>query len=64
VLLGRLSATVAALQCVVLTGNLGMPIAAAILAGLTLHEMSVFYRERRGAALSPPPAQLETTRGI
>jgi NAD(P)H-quinone oxidoreductase subunit 5 len=50
--LGRLSATIASVQLLVLSGNLGMLILAWILTSLTLHELLVFYRERRGAVVA------------
>lgn len=64
VFLGQLSATIAAVQFAVLTGNMAVLILAAMLAGLTLHGLSRYYRQRRGAlqpALQPQP---EGTGGI
>lgn len=52
VFLGRLSATIASVQLLVLSGNLGLLVAAWILTSLTLHELLVFYRERRGAVVA------------
>jgi NAD(P)H-quinone oxidoreductase subunit 5 len=50
--LGRLSATIASVQLLVLAGNLGLLILAWILTSLTLHGLLVFYRERRGAVVA------------
>jgi NAD(P)H-quinone oxidoreductase subunit 5 len=49
VFLGRLTATIASVQLLVLSGNLGLLVVAWILTSLALHELLVFYRERRGA---------------
>ena len=64
VFLGRLSATVAAVQFVVLTGNMAVLVLAAMLAGLTLHGLSGYYRERRGALQPTLQAQLDGTGGM
>jgi NAD(P)H-quinone oxidoreductase subunit 5 len=64
VFLGRLSATVAALQFVVLTGNMATLVLAAMLAGLTLHALSRYYRERRVALQPTLQPQPEGTGGI
>jgi NAD(P)H-quinone oxidoreductase subunit 5 len=50
--LGKLSATIASVQLLVLSGNLGMLVVAWVLTSLTLHELLVFYRERRGAVIA------------
>lgn len=47
VFLGWLSATIASVQLLVLSGNLGQLIVAWILTSLSLHRLLVFYRERR-----------------
>jgi NAD(P)H-quinone oxidoreductase subunit 5 len=52
VFLGRLSATIASVQVLVLSGNLGLLVVAWILTSLALHELLVFYRERRGAVVA------------
>jgi NAD(P)H-quinone oxidoreductase subunit 5 len=52
VFLGRLSATIASVQLLALSGNLGILIIAWILTSLTLHGRLVFYRERRGAVVA------------
>jgi NAD(P)H-quinone oxidoreductase subunit 5 len=53
-LLGQLSATVASIQLVVLTGNLAMLVVAAVMAGLTLRGLSTAYRARRGTLPRQP----------
>lgn len=52
VFLGRLAATIASVQMLVLAGNLGLLVLAWILTSLTLHELLVFYRERRAAVIA------------
>jgi NAD(P)H-quinone oxidoreductase subunit 5 len=52
VFLGRLAATIASVQLLVLSGNLGILVVAWILTSLTLHELLVFYKERRGAVIA------------
>jgi NAD(P)H-quinone oxidoreductase subunit 5 len=52
VFLGRLGATIASVQLLVLSGNLGMLVVAWVLTSLTLHQLLVFYRERRGAVVA------------
>lgn len=49
VYLGRLSAMMASLQLFVLTGNLWILIVASVLTILTVHDLRVFHRLRRGA---------------
>ena len=62
--LGRLSATIASVQFLVLTGHLGVLIVASILAGLALHELLVFHRARRGARSISRAPRLGSPRGI
>jgi NAD(P)H-quinone oxidoreductase subunit 5 len=50
--LGKLAATIASVQLLVLAGNLGLLVAAWILTSLALHELLVFYSERRGAVVA------------
>lgn len=64
VFLGRLSATVAAVQFGVLTGNMAVLVLAAMLAGLTLHGLSGYYRERRRALRLTLQPQPDGTGGI
>ena len=52
VFLGRLTATIASVQLLVLSGNLGQLVAAWILTSVSLHQLLVFYRERRGAVVA------------
>jgi NAD(P)H-quinone oxidoreductase subunit 5 len=52
VFLGRLAATIACVQVLVISGNLGLLVAAWIALSLALHELLVFYRERRGAVVA------------
>jgi NAD(P)H-quinone oxidoreductase subunit 5 len=47
VFLGWLCATIASVQLLVLSGNLGQLVLAWILTSLSLHQLLVFYRERR-----------------
>lgn len=61
VFLGRLAATVATVQFVVLTGNLAVLVLAAILAGLTVHGLSGYYRERRDRDRGKNQAQTPIT---
>ena len=50
--LGRLTATIASVQLLVLSGNMGQLVAAWILTSVSLHQLLVFYRERRGAVVA------------
>lgn len=50
--MGRLAATIASVQWLVLSGNLGLLVLAWIMTSLSLHQLLVFYRERRGAVIA------------
>lgn len=50
--LGRLSATIACVQMLVLAGNLGLLLIAWILTSHSLHRLLVFYKERPGAVIA------------
>lgn len=52
VFLGRLSATIASVQLLVLSGNLGVLFTAWVLTSVFLHRLLVFYKERPGAQLA------------
>ena len=52
VFLGRLAATVACVELLVLAGNLGLLVAAWIATSLALHQLLLFYPERRGAVVA------------
>lgn len=52
IFLGRLSATIAAVQLLVLSGNLGLLLVSWILTSLCLHRLLVFYPERPLAVLA------------
>jgi NAD(P)H-quinone oxidoreductase subunit 5 len=52
VFLGRLTATIASVQLLVIAGNLGLLLLAWILTSLSLHQLLVFYRERRRAVVA------------
>ena len=52
VFLGRLAATIAAVEVLVLSGNLAVLVLAWILTSLALHELLVFYRDRPRAVLA------------
>jgi len=47
--IGRMAATIAAVQLLVLAGNLGLILVSWILTSVSLHRLLVFYRERPGA---------------
>jgi len=47
--IGRLSATIASVQLLVLSGNLGLLLISWILTSISLHRLLVFYRDRPGA---------------
>lgn len=49
VFLGRLAATIAAVEVLVMSGNLAVLVLAWVATSLALHELLVFYRERRRA---------------
>ena len=50
--LGRLTATIASVQLLVLSGNLGQLVLAWILTSLALHQLLIFYPERRRALVA------------
>jgi NAD(P)H-quinone oxidoreductase subunit 5 len=50
--LGRLTATIASVQLLVISGNLGVLLVAWILTSVSLHRLLIFYRERKGAQLA------------
>lgn len=50
--LGRMAATIASVQLLVLAGNLGLLFFAWILTSLSLHRLLVFYRSRSGALIA------------
>ena len=50
--LGRLSATIASVQLLVLAGNLGLLLFCWILTSISLHRLLLFYPERRGAQIA------------
>ncbi len=52
VFMGRLAATIASVQLLVLSGNLGLLLIAWVLTSLSLHRLLVFYPERRGAVIA------------
>lgn len=52
VFLGRLAATIASVQLLVLSGNLALLFVAWVLTSMTLHRLLVFYRERPGAIIA------------
>jgi NAD(P)H-quinone oxidoreductase subunit 5 len=52
VFIGRLAATIAAVQLLVLAGNLALLFIAWVLTSMTLHRLLVFYRERPGARVA------------
>ncbi|MFZ4519345.1 MAG: proton-conducting transporter membrane subunit [Microthrixaceae bacterium] len=49
---GRLAATIAAVELLVLAGNLATLVVAWIATSLALHQLLVFYRDRRGAVVA------------
>lgn len=49
---GRLAATIASVQLLVLSGNLGVLLVAWILTSISLHRLLVFYPERPGAVIA------------
>jgi NAD(P)H-quinone oxidoreductase subunit 5 len=49
VFIGRLAATIASVQLLVLSGNLGLLFASWVLTSVSLHRLLVFYSERPGA---------------
>jgi len=50
--LGRLAATVAAVEVLVLAGNLALLVVAWIATSMALHQLLVFYRDRRRAVIA------------
>ncbi len=50
--IGRLSATIAAVQLLVLSGNLGMLLVSWVLTSISLHRLLVFYGDRPGARIA------------
>ncbi len=52
VFLGRLAATIAAVEILVLAGNLALLVAAWIATSLALHGLLLFYKDRRGAVVA------------
>ena len=50
--IGRLSATIASVQLLVLSGNLGLLLVSWILTSISLHRLLVFYPERPGAQMA------------
>ncbi len=50
--LGRLAATLASVQLLVLSGNLGLLFVAWVLTSISLHRILLFYPERRGAIIA------------
>jgi NAD(P)H-quinone oxidoreductase subunit 5 len=50
--LGRLAATIASVQLLVLAGNLGLLFVAWVLTSMSLHRLLVFYKERHGAIIA------------
>jgi NAD(P)H-quinone oxidoreductase subunit 5 len=50
--IGRLAATVASVQLLVLSGNLGILLIAWILTSISLHRLLVFYSDRPGAIIA------------
>ncbi len=50
--IGRLAATIASVQFLVLSGNLGLLFIAWVLTSMSLHRLLIFYRERPGAIIA------------
>lgn len=50
--LGRLAATLASVQLLVLSGNLGLLLASWVLTSISLHRLLVFYSDRPGAQVA------------
>jgi len=50
--IGRLSATIASVQLLVLSGNLGLLFISWVLTSLSLHRLLIFYKERPGAIIA------------
>ena len=52
VFIGRMAATIASVQLLVLSGNLGLLFISWVLTSISLHRLLVFYRERPGAIIA------------
>ncbi|WP_209330924.1 proton-conducting transporter membrane subunit [Lunatimonas salinarum] len=52
IFLGRLGATIASVQLLVLSGNIGLLFFAWVLTSMSLHRLLLFYRERPGAQIA------------
>lgn len=52
VFIGRLAATIATVQLLVLSGNLGVLFVSWVLTSMSLHRLLVFYKERPGALIA------------
>lgn len=50
--IGRLAATIASVQLLVLAGNLGLVLVAWVMTSISLHRLLIFYRERPGAIVA------------
>ena len=50
--IGRLAATIASVQLLVLSGNLGILFISWVLTSMSLHKLLVFYKERPGAIIA------------
>lgn len=50
--IGRLAATIASVELLVLAGNLGLLLVAWILTSISLHRLLVFYKDRPGAIIA------------
>ena len=50
--IGRLAATIASVQLMVLSGNLGILMISWVLTSISLHRLLVFYRDRPGAQIA------------
>lgn len=50
--IGRLSATIASVQLLVLSGNLGLVFISWVLMSMSLHRLLIFYKERPGAIIA------------
>lgn len=50
--LGRMTATIAAVQLLVLSGNLGLLLFSWVLTSISLHRLLIFYHERSGAIIA------------
>lgn len=52
VFIGRLTATIASVQLLVLSGNLGLLFVSWVLTSMSLHRLLIFYNERPGAIIA------------